>query len=100
MKLTLRHLKQYEFKPTLPVSNNVHYICITVCAFSVDTNNAHLTRIKYALLWTGLKCALPLTDLDIGKRSHYLSLPVVVHLLQGILAVTEGMDQVRLDSLT
>ena len=33
------------------------------------------------------------------KRSHYLNLPVVFHLLQGI-TVTEGMDQVHLDSLT
>ena len=30
----------------------------------------------------------------------YLSLPVIVHLLQGIVAVTEGVDQVCLDSVT
>ena len=33
-------------------------------------------------------------------QSLHLSLPVVVQFLHGIIAVTEGGDQVRLDSLT
>ena len=34
------------------------------------------------------------------ELSLYLRLPVIVHLIQGITAVTEGGDQVGLDSQT